>query len=218
MMSDSPERPVLILGTHLLALELADLISEVPGWRVAGFVENLDRQRCREPLLDLPVHWFDALGPLTRDHYAVCGISTTHRVRFIQQAAALGMPFATIVHPTARVSSKSTLGEGTILSSGVQVASYATLGKYVFVNRGAMIGHHTTIGDYATIQPGANVAGVCQVGPCAWISMSAVVLERLKIGAHSVVAAGAVVTKDVPDHVQVVGVPARIVKETPEGK
>jgi sugar O-acyltransferase (sialic acid O-acetyltransferase NeuD family) len=217
-MSDLPVQPILILGTHLLALELADLISEIPAWRVAGFVENLDPQRCREPLLDLPVHWIDEVGPLARDHYAVCGISTTRRVQFIEQAAALGMPFATIVHPSARVSSKSTLGPGTILSSGVQVASYTTVGRHVFVNRGAMIGHHTTIGDYVTIQPGANVAGVCDVGQCAWISMSAIVLERMKIGAHAVVAAGAVVTKDVPDHVQVVGVPARIVKEIAAGK
>ena len=48
--------------------------------------------------------------------------------------------------------------------------------------------------------------------------MSAVVLDHLTVGASSVVAAGAVVVRDVPDHVQVVGVPARVVKTDIESR
>jgi acetyltransferase-like isoleucine patch superfamily enzyme len=48
--------------------------------------------------------------------------------------------------------------------------------------------------------------------------MGAIIMDHLNIGAHSVIAAGAVVTSDVPDHVQVMGIPARIVKENIEGK
>jgi acetyltransferase-like isoleucine patch superfamily enzyme len=48
--------------------------------------------------------------------------------------------------------------------------------------------------------------------------MGAVVIDHITIGSHSVIGAGAVVTKDVPDHVLVVGVPARIVKEGIAGK
>jgi acetyltransferase-like isoleucine patch superfamily enzyme len=48
--------------------------------------------------------------------------------------------------------------------------------------------------------------------------MGAVVIDHRKVGAHSVVGAGAVVTEDVPDHVLVVGVPAKIIKRNIEGK
>jgi acetyltransferase EpsM len=211
-------RPLLICGTRSLAEEVADLASEVPGVEVAGFVENLDPERCRQPLLGLPVYWVDDLPKLAATHAAVCALATTHRSRFTRQVEAHGVPFATLVHPSARVSSRSTLGEGSILSVGVIVAAHTHLGRHVFVNRGALIGHHTRVGDHCSIMPGANVAGNCRLGEAAYVGMGAIVLDNLAVGARSIVGAGAVVTKDVPDNVQVVGVPARIVKENVGGK
>ena len=51
------------------------------------------------------------------------------------------------------------------------------------------------------------------LGDDVWIGANAVVLPGVNIGHHSVVAAGAVVTKDVPPHSLVAGVPAKIIKE-----
>jgi acetyltransferase-like isoleucine patch superfamily enzyme len=50
-----------------------------------------------------------------------------------------------------------------------------------------------------------------------WIGSGAVILDGVRVGRGAVVAAGAVVNKDVPPHVVVGGVPAKIIKEiTPE--
>lgn len=46
-----------------------------------------------------------------------------------------------------------------------------------------------------------------------WIGANAVVLPGVKIGTHSVIAAGAVVTKDVPPHSIVAGIPAKVIKK-----
>ena len=46
-----------------------------------------------------------------------------------------------------------------------------------------------------------------------WVGANAVILPGVTIGHHSVVAAGAVVTKDVPPHSLVAGVPAIIIKQ-----
>jgi len=211
-------QPLLILGTGMFALEVADLVSDMPRFRVAGFVENLDPERCREKREGLPVFWVDDIAHLAEDHCAVCSLATTHRRQFIEQVARHGVPFATLVHPTARVSAKSTLGEGTTLSVNAIIASHTRLGRHVRVNRGALIGHHTEIGDYVTIQPGGNISGACQIGEAVYIGSGAIVLDRITIGSHAVVGAGAVVTQDVPENVQVVGVPARIVKENIAGK
>lgn len=211
-------KPLLILGTGLFAVEIADLAAEIPGVTVAGFVENMDRPRCAQPLDKKPVHWFEELGPMVKTHQFVCGLGTTHRSRFVAEVEALGGGFATLVHPTARVSASSSLGPGTILNVGAIIASHTQLGAHVSVNRGATIGHHTRLGHFVTIGPGVNLAGSCVIGRAVYVGIGATIIDHVTIGPHSVVGAGAVVTTDVPDHVLVVGVPAKIVKRDIEGK
>lgn len=206
-------RPLLILGARTLALEVADFLRDIPEYQLIGFVENMDQERCREKLEGYPILWVEELASLSATHWAVCALATTTRSLFTRQAAELGLRFATLIHPTAYVSPSTEIGEGTIISPGVVIASHSRLGRHVFVNRGALIGHHTRIGDHVTIQPGANIAGHCEIGESTYIGMQAAVLDRLRVGRGVVVGAGAVVTKDLPDSVQVVGVPARIVKE-----
>ena len=86
-------RPLLILGTRLLAEEVADLVSDIDGLRLSGFVESRNRQRCQERLGGLPIHWVDELGHLCRSHQAVVALTTTLRADYVEQAAAYGIPF-----------------------------------------------------------------------------------------------------------------------------
>ena len=60
---------------------------------------------------------------------------------------------ATAIHPGARISARSTVGEGSLVSPGVQVASHVRIGAHVRLNRGVLVGHNTEIGDVATLGP-----------------------------------------------------------------
>ena len=46
-----------------------------------------------------------------------------------------------------------------------------------------------------------------------WVGANAVILPGVTIGNHAVVAAGAIVTKDVPPHSLVAGVPAKVIRQ-----
>jgi sugar O-acyltransferase (sialic acid O-acetyltransferase NeuD family) len=211
-------KPLLICGTRSLAVEVADVISDIPEWEVVGFVENLERPQAGATINDLPVYWIDEIAELRTTHHAVCALATTHRSRFTNEVAERGVPFATIIHPTSHVARTTTVGEGSIIGAGVIIAAHTHVGRHVFVNRGALIGHHTVIGEHCSVMPGANIAGNCRIGAATYVGMGAIVINDTEVGAHSVIGAGAVVTKTVPGHVQVVGNPARIVKENIQGK
>jgi sugar O-acyltransferase (sialic acid O-acetyltransferase NeuD family) len=207
-----------ILGTSRFAPEVVDLVEDTGCYDVCTFIENWDRSRSRETLLGRPVVWIDEAGPLAATHLALCSLGTTLRRGFVEAVEAMGFRFATVVHPTARVSRRSSVGPGSLVSAGVVVASNTRIGSHVVANRGVLLGHDTTIGDFVTLSPGANVAGAVTIGAGTYVGMGALVLDGVSIGAGSIVAAGALVTKDVPDRVQVRGLPARIVGEVEEGK
>ena len=210
--------PLVILGTSLFAPEVADLAEDTGRYEIAAFIENREPEKTRQLFLERPVVWIDQASSFAATHLSICGLGTTHRRIFIEQAAAAGLHFTRIEHPTARVSRRSSIGVGSIISVGVIIAAYSRLGSHVIVNRGALIGHHTTIHDYVTISPGANIAGAATIGEGAYIGMGAIVLDRVTVGAHAIVGAGAVVVHDVPDRVQVVGNPARVIKDEVDGR
>jgi UDP-perosamine 4-acetyltransferase len=207
---------LVILGTHDFAVEVAGLVEEAGTHDLSGFVENWDRERCREAFLGLPVTWIDDAGPVAERSEAVCAIGTTRRHRFVEQAAAAGFAFAELRHPTAVIAPSATVGAGSICGAATVVGAATQVGRHVILNRGALIGHHTSVGDFVTVSPGANIAGRVTVGSRAYIGMGAIVLDGLEVGEGAIVGAGAVVTRDVPPHTQVVGVPARVVKESVE--
>jgi sugar O-acyltransferase (sialic acid O-acetyltransferase NeuD family) len=209
---------LLVLGTTPGALVFVDAFSDVAGFEVAGFVENLDRERCRAPLGGLPVHWVDDIAPFAKTHLAACCLWTTFRDRYVEVVEGMGFEFPTLVHPTTYLSRQSTLGAGTSLGPSCTVAGYTQIGRHVQVNRAANIGHHTTIADYVSILPGVNLAGNCRIGSHTYLGIGATILDGIRVGSHSVIGGGAVVTKDVPDHVLAVGVPAKVVKEGVPGK
>jgi sugar O-acyltransferase (sialic acid O-acetyltransferase NeuD family) len=204
---------LVILGTDVFAVEVADLIAQAGTDELVGFVENWNHDRCKETLLGLPVTWIDDAAALAEHHRAVCGIGTTRRHVFVGQAVRVGFRFAQVRHPSAVVSPTAALGEGCVVGAGVIVGAATHIGAHVILNRGALVGHHTVIGDYVTLAPGANIAGCVKVANEAYIAMGAIVLDRTSIGEGSIVGAGAVVICDVPPRAEVHGVPARVVRQ-----
>ncbi len=46
---------IVILGSGVFAEEVADHISSVEDYELVGFIEGINRDRCRKTLLGLPV-------------------------------------------------------------------------------------------------------------------------------------------------------------------
>ena len=89
---------IIILGAGLFAEEVADYISNIEDYELIGFIEGMNRDRCRKPLLGLPVTWIDDVAKLidSRSCKAVCAVGSTNRKLFIQQAISAGLEFTTI--------------------------------------------------------------------------------------------------------------------------
>jgi len=91
------------------------------------------------------------------------------------------------------------------------VGPLAVIGKGTLVNTGAQVHHEVKIGEFCEISPRAVILGDAKIGNYTRIGANATVLPKIKIGNHAIIGAGSVITKDVPDHVTVVGVPGKII-------
>jgi serine acetyltransferase len=60
--------------------------------------------------------------------------------------------------------------------------------------------------------PTCNISGEVKIGEANFWGTGAKVINQVKVGNNVNIGAGAVVTKDIPDDVTAVGVPAKVVK------
>jgi sugar O-acyltransferase (sialic acid O-acetyltransferase NeuD family) len=132
------------------------------------------------------------------------------RERMASRLSSAGLTPATIVHPRAVIGPETVLGDGCVVLANAYVSSSVSLGDHVQVNYNASIGHDAALADFVTVLPGANVSGSVRLDAGVTMGSNSCVLQGLRIGRETFVGAGAVVTRDQPANVTVVGVPARL--------
>ncbi len=113
--------------------------------------------------------------------------------------------------------------------AGIQIGKNSLIGEYTVIRGQGGV----TIGDRVYTSPFTQIIAVNHVfadpgrpfvdqGITAegivieddvWLGSGAIVTDGVRVGRGAVVAAGAVVTRDVPPHTVVAGVPARVIKE-----
>lgn len=86
----------------------------------------------------------------------------------------------------------------------------------IVIHPDAVIGPNCLILQQVTL--GLGRSGVPTVGGDVNIGAGAKLLGGFVVGDHSVIAAMAVVTKDVPEHALVMGIPAKVVRQVAPGK
>lgn len=124
-------------------------------------------------------------------------------------AARLDVAWYTAIHPSAIVSEKASVGEGSVVMPRAVINAGACVGRHCIINTAAVVEHDNYIADYAHVSCGAVLTGTVRVGETALVGAGAIVKNNVQICDGCVVGAGAVVTKDLAEKGVYVGVPAR---------
>lgn len=117
---------------------------------------------------------------------------------------------------------KVSIGEGSIICPFVTITSNISIGKSFHANIYSYVAHDCKIGDFVTFAPGVKCNGNVHIMSGAYIGTGVIIHPGTKdkpiiIGTNSKIAAGAVVRKDVPDNVTMVGNPAQVlIRKSPK--
>lgn len=200
---------------------------------VLGFVEDINHHELRfEPIgfLDdapakqgttfcgLPV--LGALRDVARfpdAQFVNClGSSSNYWMRGrVVDALGLGPErFATLIHPSAVISRRSSLGAGTVVYPYAFIGSGTSIGRQALIMSHASINHDVSIGEFAIVASAAVVLGKVTLGAHSYVGAGASIRQGLSVGDGSLIGMGSVVVDDVAPDCIAMGVPARFVSRT----
>lgn len=212
----SGPRDLVIIGAGGSAPELVDIVEAMnavrPTFTLLGFLDDSPSKQGRS-VGDLPVLGTTDMAAEMKDALFVLGIAHYRRPRCrADLAARLGLPherFGTLIHPSANISNRATLGSGIMAGSFAMISPGATVGNHVFVAPYAHVSHDATAGDGATMAAGSMLCGGSKLGAGAYMGARSVLMDGVCVGDGAVVGIGAVVIRDVAPDAVVVGNPAR---------
>ncbi len=191
-----------------------DINRHVPTWNLVGIVD------------DDPIKWgkdfhgHPILGglavlqePRFRDVHTVCyiyGGTILSRVKVVEHMVAMGVKFATLVHPSVstafvEIGQDCVVHEGCVLNFGVK------LGDHCFLTQNVSIGHEVILEDLVFCAPSVTLPGRVRVRRAATLGAGCTIKGAIEVGEYAMVGLGSVVFKDVPARSTVLGNPARVI-------
>jgi len=106
------------------------------------------------------------------------------------------------------IGNNTSVGIGTYINGNVEIADEVRIADSVRIYSW----NHNFSRKNTPVARQGTKEGKVKIGYNSWIGSGAAILSNVTIGKGSVVAAGAVVTKNVPNHCIVAGVPAKVIK------
>ena len=185
-------------------------------WRLAGYLD--DDPSLHGTVVDgvRVLGGLDVLASMPDVSVVVCTGRPGNYASRPRIVEALGLSperYATIIHPSASVSSTSRVGPGSVVLAHTVLTAAVTVGSHVAVMPQVTLTHDDVVGDFATIASGVCLGGGVHVGRCAYVGAGALVREQCSIGSSTLVGMGAVVTRDIPAGEVWAGVPARYLRQ-----
>lgn len=202
--------PLIIWGASGHARVVADTALAMGRFDLVGLVDD-DPAKVGASLMGMPVLGSLEMVPRWKNAQLFLAIGdNAARLRKADSLASIALTFATLIHPQAVLARDVNVGVGTLVAAGAVVQPGTQLGRHVIINTLAGVDHDCVLADGVHIAPGAHLAGNVRVGRRTMIGLGAAIREGITLGQDARIGAGAVVIRDVPDQITVVGNPARI--------
>lgn len=222
MFSRQNSYKIAIIGTGGFATGDVLYICNDIGYKMIVFIDPVNRYPDQKDIFGYPLLGEDEISGLEEEDYnfiIAIGDNKYRKAYFLKHNK---LKYTNVIHPSSSIgfmqlkSIDKTVGN--IIAAGARFANNIVFGNFGIYNFNCTIGHDCILNDFINVSPGSNVSGKVILKEGVLVGTNASIREghsidnRLNIGAYAIVGAGAVVLKDVPSNITVIGTPARIVE------
>lgn len=210
---------LLIYGSGGLGKEVVDLARRINAvehhWDIISFIDDF---REGTEYYGIHVYKFPEILQLVDIECIVAQGEPKFREMLYNKLVEQNIPIATLVDPTAIVSSTAKIGVGSIISALVLIHSEVEICENVLIQPLAVIGHDIHIGKHSVFSASVMPGGADYFGERVYIGMSTVIREKLTIGDDVIISMGSVVQRNIEAGLIVMGNPARPMLKNEDGK
>lgn len=135
--------------------------------------------------------------------------SAQPRKKLFDLMKSFGFKMATLIDPSAIVSERCEIGEGTVVLRDCFINAGVTIGRNCIINSKAMVEHDSYVGDNVHVSTGAIINGDCHIGNDCFIGSGAVIANAVSIASGSIIGAGAVILGNINTPGTYLGNPGR---------
>lgn len=205
---------LLLIGAGGHCKVILDLLLNSQEYEVAGIIDL--KERLRDNVFGVKVIGTDSDIPkFYKKGIRHCFISIGSvgnaglRAKMYNTARRSGFIFPNLVHPSALISYRASLGEGNYIAPGAVINAGARIGNNCIINTGAIIEHDCKLGDFVHLSPGSILSGGVTVGDYSHVGTGSVIIQNLEIGANVIIGAGSVVAKNIRKNMIAYGNPCK---------
>ena len=195
---------IVVIGKGGHAKSVIDVIERQGIYKVAGYIVNdcNIQEDNNYPIIgkDQDLKKIYQAGI----QYAVVGIGFLGKSRLRNHLydvlKEIGFKLPVICDPSAIVSQKVEIGEGTFIGKGTIINAGAKIDRMCIINTGAIVEHDCKIGEFSHISVGAVLCGEVNIGENVLVGANATVIQGKRVGNDSIIGAGEVLKKNLPDN------------------
>ena len=191
---------IVVLGKGGHAKSVVDVLERQGIYKIAGYVVNECNTYGEN---DYPIIGKDKdLRDIYQEgiKYAAMGIGflgkSSLRNKLYENLKEIGFFLPVICDPSAIVSNKTIIGEGTFIGKGAIVSVDAEIAKMCIINTGAIIEHDCKVGAFSHISVGSIICGNVGIGANVLVGANSTVIQGRSVGNDCIIGAGEVLKRD----------------------
>lgn len=201
-------RKLLILGAGGHGEVVGEIAFLMKKWDVISFLDDdTNKDKClsfevigKIKQLESFIHEYD-------DVFVAIG-NNDIRKKLIEKVESHKQSIPTLIHPSAVISTFSSVDYGSVVMANVIVNPNCQIGKGCIINTASTIDHDCIIKDYVHISPGCHVSGEVYIDEEVWIGTGSSIKNGIHIQKNSICGVGSIIVNNISENVIVMGNPA----------
>jgi len=196
-------KKIIVIGTGGHAKSCIDVIEQENKYKIIGLIEK--NKTNNKNFLGYPILGTDKVLEKfkMKCNNLFLGIGqikdSSIRSKKFKKLTSMGFNFPVIISPKSYVSSKSEIGNGTIIMHKAIVNIDSKIGKNCIINSRSLIEHEVTVGKNCHISTGSVLNGKVQIGNDIFVGSGTIVKEGVRIGSRCVIGMGTIIKRTIKD-------------------